>query len=689
MSTVQGELSKLGKHMDESGHHAGEFKKKIHEVGKEMLKAFVGVEAIKFLGESAKVAAENAVSFGEMARQLKTSTGATEAQSKAIDGQLEGLSESSGVLMTKLRPAYDTFIRATGDSTKAMRLQQIALNVSAATGKDLNTVTLAMARASTGNAAALNRLVPGVKNAKDQMAFLEKETKGAAKAAADKNPFATLQVVMEKIKVTLGNALLPIIKVFSKLLSDLSPVITILAKIIGALVKAVQPIIAQLAKALIPILGQLGKIFLVVIKAVMPFVQLLIKALLPILPPLIKLFMVIVNAILPPIIKLLDKVLIPILNFLVGILSKYVIPYWTKLANVLGQILQPVIDFVVTAFQKLMDVLGPIWTNVLKPIIDGIMSILGIKAEPEVTVKTKADTSATDGLAGDFTGGDISGLGSGAGGGAGGGSTTKAQKNPLVQYLKDTQKAITKANADYQKEILKAQDDYQKMIQDKINSFREAFASGTKASITDIFSQGATSASSMIDVLKRKLQSTLDFSKDLGALAAQGYSADFVQEIASAGPQMGDAMAKQLLSATPEQAKQLQSLYKQANDASSNAANDVADSFRSQFASDTKALNDALNKASTALITTLSKIDKGLTKTLGASSSTDLKAVKTDLGATRNQLKTSQVAATTFQTTVNVQTNASPTAIADATVNSIKFGLPVTAGSAPNDGTHL
>ena len=58
-------------------------------------------------------------------------------------------------------PALATLARATGDVAKSQQAMGIALDVSAATGKDLGSVTNALAKGYAGNTTSLGRLVPG------------------------------------------------------------------------------------------------------------------------------------------------------------------------------------------------------------------------------------------------------------------------------------------------------------------------------------------------------------------------------------------------------------------------------------------------------------------------------------------------------------------------------------------------
>lgn len=651
LDKVKGELSTLSTKMKESNGAAEGMKGKFKELGKEIGKAFAAGEAIKFLVESGKAAIENQQSFALLSRQLKVTTGATAEQTKAIDDQLEGMSQNAGVLITKLRPAYSVFLRATGDSTKALGLQKLALDVAAGTGKDLATVSQAMARAVTGSSGALNRLVPGAKGASDQIAFLEKNFKGAAKAAADANPMQRLQVSFEKMKVTLGQALLPILGSLVKILNPLMPIFDLLAKVIAVVVKAVMPLIERIMKALMPALLSLAK-------ALTPIIQ----------------------SLLPPLIKLLDKVLVPVLMFVSTIISRYLVPYLTKLGQIFGVVLTGAVNIVVNSFQKMLKVLGPLW-QFLKPILDAMMSMMGMKAEP--VIKPTIDKSAVDNF--NLAGIDLSSGGSTKSGGSG---AAKGSDKTLVSALTKTQAEIVNAQKKYQTDVKAAMDSYASEVQKKIDDFKSAFAQATATNVGDMFSQGYQSADSLIGALTDKLQKIKKFSSDAAALAGQGYSAEFIKQVIAQGPVIGDQMAQSLLTAAPDAQKQIQDLFAQTQDASATGVDSVATSLSSSFEVSTKAMTDALTKAAQTLTDTLAKLGSKVKTTLGDATSSQLSSNSSLIKATGTQLASAQISAgvapsQVINVSTTANTNASPHMIADATVATIKFGIPIVANGAP------
>ena len=118
------------------------------------------------------------------------------------------LSEIYGITKDQLEPAFATLARATRSATESQSLLQTALDVSAGTGKDLASVTLALSKAYGGNNAALSRLGAGLTKAQlahntfaQNVKILNSVFKGYAKAAAD-----TFQGSIDRLKNTAHDA---------------------------------------------------------------------------------------------------------------------------------------------------------------------------------------------------------------------------------------------------------------------------------------------------------------------------------------------------------------------------------------------------------------------------------------------------------------------------------------------------
>jgi hypothetical protein len=180
-------------------------------------------QVINFLKQSGRAAVDEQKSFGLLAIALKNVTGATLEQATAIDKQITKMALLAGTTDDSLRPAYQIFLRATKDSQRSLSMLALAQDVAAGTGRNLTGVSQMLSRALTGNLGALNRLVPGIKDAKDPIATLQQYFGGAAKAAADLDPYARMSAAMDEIKEKVGSALLPFLQKFADWLTALVP----------------------------------------------------------------------------------------------------------------------------------------------------------------------------------------------------------------------------------------------------------------------------------------------------------------------------------------------------------------------------------------------------------------------------------------------------------------------------------
>jgi len=183
----------------------------------------------------AMAAAEDEKSAALLARQLKVTTRATDAQVKATEDFILKMSLANGVADDELRPSLSKLVRGTKDITKAQKLLALSLDVSRGSGKSLSQVTDSISKALGGNMGALARLSPEVKQmVKDQKSLdeilqaLGKTYAGSAATAADtfQGRMDRLKVAINETKESIGYALLPIFeKMVAFIQSRILPVI--------------------------------------------------------------------------------------------------------------------------------------------------------------------------------------------------------------------------------------------------------------------------------------------------------------------------------------------------------------------------------------------------------------------------------------------------------------------------------
>jgi hypothetical protein len=119
------------------------------------------------------------------------------------------MSLNAAVADDELRPAFAQLVRATQDVDAATSMLQLALDVSAGTGRDLQSVTIALSKAYQGNTTALSRLGIKAEDGVDIFQTLKEQFSGAAEAAAQNDPFQRLSVIFGEVSEQIGQILIP------------------------------------------------------------------------------------------------------------------------------------------------------------------------------------------------------------------------------------------------------------------------------------------------------------------------------------------------------------------------------------------------------------------------------------------------------------------------------------------------
>jgi hypothetical protein len=195
------------------------FGDKVSEFGKKAGLAFAaaGAAAVAYAGKLAidgvKSAIEDEAAQAKLANTLRNVTKATDAQIKSTEEFILQTSLATGVADDELRPSLDRLTRATKDVDKAQKLQALALDISAGSGKSLQAVTEALSKAQEGNLAGLSRLGVGITRAElatlsfdDITAKLAGTFENQASKQADtfQGKLSRLQVAFDEGKETVG-----------------------------------------------------------------------------------------------------------------------------------------------------------------------------------------------------------------------------------------------------------------------------------------------------------------------------------------------------------------------------------------------------------------------------------------------------------------------------------------------------
>ena len=232
---ILADIDDLKKKLDEADGKVQTNSEKIAAFGKKAAAAFAvaTAAAVAYAGKLAvdgvRAAIEDEAAQLRLANALKAATGATDAQIKATEDMILQTSLATGVADDQLRPALQRLAVSTKDTEQAQRLLTLALDISKASGKDLETVTNALGRAQDGNVTSLGRLGLGLSKAElSTLTFTEVQQKladlygGAAAQNADtfQGKIDRLKVGFDEAKESLGAALLPAVEQFITFLND-------------------------------------------------------------------------------------------------------------------------------------------------------------------------------------------------------------------------------------------------------------------------------------------------------------------------------------------------------------------------------------------------------------------------------------------------------------------------------------
>jgi len=212
----QKKLAAGSKDIDSIGERAAEF-------GKKAALAFAAAGAAigAFAVSAVKAAAEDETAQKRLAATIEATTGATAKQIAGVEEYIKQTSIAIGVADDGLRPAFTRLVRSTQDVEEAQKLLNLALDLSAATGKPLETVTNALGRAYDGNTTALGKLGLGIDTTQlksqtfDQTFqqltstfgnFAENEAESTTKQ------MERVKIALDEAKESIGAALLPVVQ---------------------------------------------------------------------------------------------------------------------------------------------------------------------------------------------------------------------------------------------------------------------------------------------------------------------------------------------------------------------------------------------------------------------------------------------------------------------------------------------
>jgi hypothetical protein len=173
------------------------------------------------LTDAVKGAMEDTAAQSELARQLRVTTGANDAQIASVEEWISTQGRLLGVTDDDLRPALAGLVRATSSVSEAQKLASAAMDLAAQKNVSLSTASKVLEKAYGGNLTALAKLAPEYRQMikdgasfEDVMYAIGQATGGAAATAANtaQGQFKRLGIALDETKESIGAALLPAVE---------------------------------------------------------------------------------------------------------------------------------------------------------------------------------------------------------------------------------------------------------------------------------------------------------------------------------------------------------------------------------------------------------------------------------------------------------------------------------------------
>jgi hypothetical protein len=233
--SILADVDDLKKKLGEADKAVENNSSKISEFGKKAGAAFAiaaaaaGAYAGKLAIDGVKAAIEDEQAQNRLAESLKATTGATDGQIKAVEDMITKMSLATGVSDDVLRPAMQRLATSTKDTKESQELLALALDISKGSGKDLETVANALAKAHDGQDGALVRLGIGLTNTEAKTKTFKEEQQlltdlygGAAATNAEtfQGKIDRLKISFEEAQESLGFLLLPYVERFTEYLLE-------------------------------------------------------------------------------------------------------------------------------------------------------------------------------------------------------------------------------------------------------------------------------------------------------------------------------------------------------------------------------------------------------------------------------------------------------------------------------------
>lgn len=240
-----------------------------------------------------EAALEDDAAAASLAQNLKTAASASDEAVAGAEAYISALSKTAAIADDDLRPALSKLAVATGSTAKAQDLLGLATDISAGTGKDLATVSDALAKAQLGSTGALKKMGIATEDAEGKALSLDEVLDkargtfaGAGEAAANTaaGGLKKAQIGIGELQESLGAKLLPVLGaagaflndtvlpalegfgaaiggIFTEVLAELEPQLTELRELIGGALEGITAFWAEWGDEILALITGIVKLW--------------------------------------------------------------------------------------------------------------------------------------------------------------------------------------------------------------------------------------------------------------------------------------------------------------------------------------------------------------------------------------------------------------------------------------------
>jgi len=185
----------------------------------ESMTRYITLPIVGGLALATKAAIDEQKEMTLLSQALRVNAHATAQQVDQVERWITATQNATGIADDQLRPALANLVRATKDTGRAQQLLTAAMDISVGKGKSLEQVSMAIAKAYTGNVGALGRLGLAIKDAKGKTVDFDTAMRravrtfgGAAQAAAGTTAgkLAIAKAELRDVAESVGTRLIPV-----------------------------------------------------------------------------------------------------------------------------------------------------------------------------------------------------------------------------------------------------------------------------------------------------------------------------------------------------------------------------------------------------------------------------------------------------------------------------------------------